>query len=79
MVCYGCPKGVNADGVYSKTLFKVFSSKKCPKFKPNVTKGLNCKCGKRKCRGILKFNEYRHVDWQKEYYQYCGIFFYLLQ
>jgi hypothetical protein len=68
----------NAVGVYYKILFKVFY-KKYPKFQTNVTKGLNCKCGKRKCKGILKFNEYRHIDWQKEYYQYCGILFDLIQ
>lgn len=34
--------------------------------------GLDCKCGSYNCRGILKFDEYRNVDWSIKYYKYCG-------
>ena len=36
--------------------------------------GINCKCGSVKCRGVLKFDEYRNVDWQNQYYKYSGAF-----
>ena len=29
-----------------------------------------CKCGSLKCRGILKFDQYKNFDWQKNYYKY---------
>jgi hypothetical protein len=32
-----------------------------------------CKCGAKegKCSGRLRYDQYRNVDWQKEYYKYC--------
>ena len=34
--------------------------------------GLDCKCGSRKCRGKLKFDVYRNVDWQNKFYVYSS-------
>ncbi|CAF0945321.1 unnamed protein product [Brachionus calyciflorus] len=34
--------------------------------------GLNCKCGSFKCRGVLSFDFYRNLDWQKAYYKYSS-------
>jgi len=39
---------------------------------PSFYDGINCKCGTKKCRGVLRFDQYRNVDWQKKYYKYCG-------
>jgi len=39
---------------------------------PSFYDGINCRCGTRKCRGVLRFDQYRNVDWQKKYYKYCG-------
>jgi hypothetical protein len=36
--------------------------------------GIQCKCGSAKCRGVLKFDHYRNVDWQKKYYKYSGAY-----
>lgn len=33
---------------------------------------INCKCGSYKCRGRLKFDEYRNTDWQKLNYAYAS-------
>jgi len=34
--------------------------------------GIDCKCGTNKCRGVLKFDQYRNVDWQNKLYKYSG-------
>lgn len=34
--------------------------------------GLQCKCGSHKCRGKLRFDQYRNMDWIKENYKYCN-------
>ena len=34
--------------------------------------GLNCGCGAAQCRGVLKFDTYRNVDWQVKYYRYSS-------
>ena len=39
---------------------------------PSFYDGINCRCGTKKCRGVLRFDQYRNVDWQKKYYKYCG-------
>ena len=39
---------------------------------PSFYDGINCRCGEKKCRGVLRFDKYRNVDWQKKYYKYCG-------
>ena len=39
---------------------------------PSFYDGINCKCGTKKCRGVLRFDQYRNVDWQRKYYKYCG-------
>jgi hypothetical protein len=31
----------------------------------------NCKCGAISCKGLMRFNQYRNVDWQNKYYKYC--------
>jgi len=36
--------------------------------------GLNCACGSFKCRGVLRFDLYRNVDWQNAYYKYSGAY-----
>lgn len=36
--------------------------------------GLKCKCGADECVGVLNFNIYRNVDWQKKNYNYCKPF-----
>lgn len=36
--------------------------------------GLSCKCGSFKCRGVLRFDQYRNVDWQNQYYKYSGVY-----
>ena len=32
--------------------------------------GLKCLCGSFKCRGTLRFDEYRNIDWQNTFYKY---------
>ena len=39
---------------------------------PTFYDGLNCRCGTHKCRGVLRFNHYRNVDWINENYRYSG-------
>jgi SET domain-containing protein len=35
--------------------------------------GFICKCGTKKCNGSLfRCDQYRNVDWQKQYYKYCS-------
>jgi hypothetical protein len=34
--------------------------------------GLNCRCGSYNCRGTLKFDMYRNMDWITKYYKYSG-------
>ncbi len=34
--------------------------------------GTICKCGSKKCRGIIHFDYYRNVDWQNKFYKYCS-------
>lgn len=36
--------------------------------------GLDCVCGSFKCRGKLRFDQYRNVDWQLAYYKYSGAY-----
>lgn len=36
--------------------------------------GLHCKCGSFKCRGVLRFDQYRNIDWQNAYYKYSGAY-----
>lgn len=36
--------------------------------------GLECKCGSFKCRGVLRFDLYRNVDWQNAFYKYSGAY-----
>ena len=36
--------------------------------------GIDCKCGHSTCRGRLRLDAYRNVDWQKKYYQWSGIY-----
>jgi len=36
--------------------------------------GLDCACGSKKCRGKLVFDQYRNVDWQKQFYKYSGAY-----
>lgn len=36
--------------------------------------GINCRCGSYRCRGVLKFDLYRNVDWQTTYYKYAGCY-----
>ena len=42
---------------------------------PSFYDGINCRCGTTKCRGVLRFDQYRNVDWQKKYYKYSGDYF----
>ena len=41
---------------------------------PSFYDGINCRCGSTICRGVLKFDNYRNVDWQNKFYKYCGIY-----
>ncbi len=41
---------------------------------PSFYDGINCRCGSSICRGVLKFDNYRNVDWQNKFYKYCGIY-----
>jgi hypothetical protein len=41
---------------------------------PSFYTGLDCKCGSKKCRGKLKFDAYRNIDWIAEKYNYAGYF-----
>jgi SET domain-containing protein len=36
--------------------------------------GLECCCGSKKCRGKLRFDQYRNVDWQTRFYKYSGAY-----
>lgn len=36
--------------------------------------GLKCLCGSFKCRGTLRFDVYRNVDWQNAFYKYSGCY-----
>jgi len=36
--------------------------------------GLECACGSAKCRGTLRFDQYRNVDWQARLYKYSGAY-----
>jgi len=36
--------------------------------------GLECACGSSKCRGTLRFDQYRNVDWQTKFYKYSGAY-----
>ena len=36
--------------------------------------GLKCLCGTFKCRGVLRFDQYRNVDWQNAFYKYSGAY-----
>lgn len=36
--------------------------------------GIHCRCGSFKCRGVLRFDQYRNVDWQNAYYKYSGAY-----
>lgn len=35
---------------------------------------LLCKCGSKKCKGLLKYDYYRNIDWINTYYKYCSPF-----
>ena len=46
---------------------------------PSFYDGINCKCGTKKCRGVLRFDQYRNVDWQKKYNKYCGNIIFIIK
>ena len=35
--------------------------------------GIFCKCGSKTCVGLLKYDEYRNIDWQQKFYSYTSI------
>jgi hypothetical protein len=39
-----------------------------------IRRSVQCKCGTKKCRGFLKWDYYRYVDWQMENYKHCSPF-----
>jgi SET domain-containing protein len=46
----------------------------CMDTEPSFYDGLDCRCGSFKCRGKLRFDMYRNVDWQNAFYKYSGEF-----
>ena len=44
----------------------------CIELETSFYREMQCKCGSLKCRGILKLNDYRNVDWQTENYENCS-------
>ena len=46
----------------------------CLEVETSFYNGLNCKCNSYKCRGVLKFNEYRNIDWRIVNYDNCSLY-----
>jgi SET domain-containing protein len=46
----------------------------CMDTEPSFYDGIKCCCRSFKCRGILRFDQYRNVDWQNQFYKYSGQF-----
>jgi SET domain-containing protein len=46
----------------------------CMDTEPSFYDGIKCCCRSFKCRGVLRFDQYRNVDWQNLFYKYSGQF-----